>query len=130
MPYLCNYFINIMKQAAQETNTFAPVTFTQGAVNELKKLIDQQELAEEQGLRVGVKGGGCSGMSYVLGFDQKQDGDQEFEHEGMRIFMHKSHALYLMGMEIDFQDGLNARGFTFKNPNATNTCGCGSSFAV
>lgn len=114
---------------AVETNA-APVSFTTGAVKELHKLKDQQELGDDFGLRIGVEGGGCSGMSYVLGFDQKKDGDQEFNIEGIRVFMHKAHGLYLAGMQIDFQDGLNARGFTFNNPNAASTCGCGSSFSV
>ncbi|HWD90450.1 MAG TPA: iron-sulfur cluster assembly accessory protein [Mucilaginibacter sp.] len=108
----------------------APVSFTEGAVKELMKLKEQQEIGEEFGLRVGVEGGGCSGMSYVLGFDQKKDGDQEYDIEGIRVLMHKAHGLYLVGMVVDFQDGLNARGFTFNNPNASSTCGCGSSFSV
>jgi len=108
----------------------APVTFTQGAVKELFKLKDQQEIGDDFGLRIGVEGGGCSGMSYVLGFDQKKEGDQEFLIDGLTVFMHKAHGLYLMGMQIDFQDGLNARGFTFNNPNAASTCGCGTSFSV
>jgi iron-sulfur cluster assembly protein len=108
----------------------APVSFTEGAVKELKKLKDQQEMNDDFGLRVGVEGGGCSGMTYILGFDQKKDGDQEYEIEGIRVFMHKAHGLYLVGMQIDFQDGLNARGFTFNNPNAASTCGCGTSFSV
>jgi iron-sulfur cluster assembly protein len=108
----------------------APVTFTQGAVNEMLKLKDQQELSDEFGLRVGVEGGGCSGMTYVLGFDQKKEGDQEYFIDGVKVFMHKAHGLYLAGMQIDFQDGLNARGFTFNNPNAASTCGCGTSFSV
>jgi iron-sulfur cluster assembly protein len=108
----------------------APVTFTEGAVKELNKLKYQQELNDDFGLRVGVEGGGCSGMSYVLGFDQKKDGDQEFMINGIKVYMHKAHGLYLAGMQIDFQDGLNARGFTFNNPNAASTCGCGTSFAV
>ena len=108
----------------------APVTFTQGAVKELLKLKDQQELGEDFGLRVGVEGGGCSGMNYVLGFDQKKDGDQEYLINDIRVFMNKAHGLYLVGMEINFQDGLNARGFTFNNPNAASTCGCGTSFSV
>lgn len=110
--------------------TFAPVTFTEGAIRELTKLRDQQEIADDFGLRVGVEGGGCSGMSYVLGFDQKKDGDQEFFIDGIKVFMHKAHQMYLFGMQIDWQDGLNARGFTFNNPNATSSCGCGSSFSV
>ena len=108
----------------------APVTLTEGAVKELKKLRDQQEISDDFGLRIGVEGGGCSGMSYVLGFDQWKDGDKEYENEGIRIFMHKAHGLYLAGMQIAFQDGLNARGFTFNNPNAASTCGCGTSFSV
>jgi len=114
-----------------ETMTSAlPVSFTEGAKKELHKLKSQQELSDEFGLRIGVEGGGCAGMNYVLGFDQKKDGDQEFDVEGIRVFMHKAHGLYLAGMEIDFQNGLNARGFTFNNPNAAKTCGCGTSFSV
>ena len=108
----------------------APVTFTPGAVKEMLKLKDQQELNDDFGLRVGVEGGGCSGMNYILGFDQKKDGDQEYFIDGVKVFMHKAHGLYLAGMQIDFQDGLNARGFTFNNPNAASTCGCGTSFSV
>jgi iron-sulfur cluster assembly protein len=108
----------------------APVSFTEGAVKELKKLIDQQEISSELGLRVGVEGGGCSGMNYILGFDQKKEGDKEYFIGDIKVYMHKAHGLYLVGMQIDFQDGLNARGFTFNNPNAASTCGCGSSFSV
>jgi iron-sulfur cluster assembly protein len=108
----------------------SPVTFTEGAVKELLKLRDQQEVGDDFGLRVGVEGGGCSGMNYVLGFDQKKDGDQEYLIDDIRVFMNKAHGLYLVGMQINFQDGLNARGFTFSNPNAASTCGCGTSFSV
>jgi iron-sulfur cluster assembly protein len=113
-----------------KTAAFTPVTLTEKAVTEVKKIISEKELGPEYGLRIGVNGGGCSGMSYALGFDKKQDNDQEFEIEDVKVFMNKSHGLYLLGMEVDFQDGLNARGFTFSNPNATSTCGCGSSFGV
>ena len=108
----------------------APVTLTEGAKKEIIKLISQQELGEDYGLRLGVEGGGCSGMSYVLGFDQKKEGDQEYLIDDIKVFMHKAHGLYLIGMQVDFQDGLNARGFTFSNPNASSTCGCGTSFSV
>jgi len=81
-------------------------------------------------LRVGVKGGGCSGLSYVLGFDDKKDTDAVYEFEGVSFVMEKAHELYLYGMQIDWENGLNNRGFAFKNPNASATCGCGSSFAV
>lgn len=114
---------------AVETQT-APVTLTEGAVKELKKLIDQQELGDEFGLRIGVQGGGCAGMNYILGFDQQKDGDQEYLIDGIKVFMHRAHGLYLAGMEIDFQNGLNARGFVFNNPNASSTCGCGTSFSA
>jgi len=107
-----------------------PVTLTAGAVAELKRLMSEPAFDSSQYLRVGVKGGGCSGMTYVLGFDQKQDGDESFEIEGIRCIMTKAHEIYLYGMEIDFQGGLNTRGFTFSNPNASKTCGCGTSFAV
>jgi iron-sulfur cluster assembly protein len=108
----------------------APVSLTDGAKKEIIKLIQQQELGHDYGLRLGVEGGGCAGMNYVLGFDQKKEGDQEYMIDGIPVFMHKAHGLYLAGMEVDFQDGLNARGFTFSNPNASSTCGCGTSFSV
>jgi iron-sulfur cluster assembly protein len=114
----------------QMTAISAPVTFTEGAIKELRKLKDQQELGDNFGLRIGVEGGGCAGMNYILGFDMKKDGDQEYDVEGLRVFMVPAHGLYLGGMEIDFQNDLNARGFTFNNPNAAKTCGCGTSFGV
>jgi len=110
--------------------TAAPLTLTEGALKELKKLRDQQELSDTFGLRVGVEGGGCAGMNYILGFDQKKEGDSEFLIDDIRLFMNKAHGMYLAGMEIDFQQGLNARGFTFNNPNASKTCGCGTSFSA
>ncbi|RKD12504.1 [Fe-S]-binding protein [Pelobium manganitolerans] len=112
------------------TETVAPVTLTEGAKKEIKKLMSQQELDASFGLRLGVQGGGCSGMSYVLGFDQIKEGDSQYEIDGIKVFMHKAHGLYLAGMEVDFQQGLNARGFVFNNPNASSTCGCGTSFSV
>lgn len=113
-----------------ETTIQAPVSFTEGAIAELKRLISEPDFDAENVLRVGVKGGGCSGMSYVLGFDKKTDKDNEYYFEGLRFVMEKAHEIYLFGMQIDWQGGLNSRGFTFKNPNASTTCGCGTSFAV
>lgn len=107
-----------------------PVTLTEGAIKELNKLMSEPGFDTTQKLRIGVKGGGCSGMTYVLGFDKKEEGDEEFEIDGISCIMTRAHELYLMGMEIDFQGGLNTRGFTFTNPNASKTCGCGTSFAV
>jgi iron-sulfur cluster assembly accessory protein len=108
----------------------APVTLTSGAVDEIRRLMSAPDFDQRQHLRVGVKGGGCSGMTYVLGFDEPTDKDSHFVIEGIPCIMENSHSIYLMGMEVDFQGGLNSRGFTFNNPNASKTCGCGTSFAV
>jgi len=113
-----------------ETITKAPIQLTTGAIQEIRRLINEPGFDASQSLRIGVKGGGCSGLSYILGFDMKKDGDQEYEYEGIPIIMEKAHELYLFGMQIDWQGGLNNRGFTFNNPNASTTCGCGTSFAV
>jgi len=107
-----------------------PISLTQGALNQLRRIYSEQNLSEDHGLRIGVKGGGCSGFSYVLGFDVQKDKDEVYELDGFRIFMEKSHAIYLLGMEVDWIDGLNNRGFTFSNPNAKETCGCGTSFSA
>lgn len=113
-----------------EAHTIAttPVTFTSGAIQELKRLMETE--AQKPFLRVGVKGGGCSGMTYVLEFDDRQEGDMDFIVEGIPVIMNKAHEMYLFGMQVEFEGGLNSRGFTFKNPNASSTCGCGTSFAV
>lgn len=108
----------------------APVSFTANAVLELKKLMQASDFVAGQVLRVGVKGGGCSGMSYILAFDEAQADDDHFMVDDIPCVMKPAHALYLMGMEIDWGTGLDARGFLFTNPNASKTCGCGSSFAV
>jgi len=113
-----------------ETITATPVTFTESAIHEIQRLMNEENFDATQQLRVGVKGGGCSGMTYVLGFDVPQENDVVYEFEGISFIMNKSHELYLYGMEIDWQGGLNSRGFTFSNPNASKTCGCGTSFAV
>jgi iron-sulfur cluster assembly protein len=113
-----------------ETMTSSPVKLTDGAVNEVKRLMSEPGFEEGRYLRVGVKGGGCSGLSYVLGFDAKEEDDDQYEIEGIPVIMKTAHGIYLFGMEVDFEDGLNARGFVFNNPNASSTCGCGSSFAV
>ena len=106
-----------------------PVSFTMRAIDELKRLMNE-DAAAGKNLRVGVKGGGCSGMTYVLEFDEKKPNDEVFALNGITCLMDRGHELYLAGMEIDWEGGLNSRGFTFKNPNASNTCGCGTSFAV
>ncbi len=108
----------------------APVQFTQSAVNEIRRLMGEPGFDPALVLRVGVKGGGCSGMTYVLAFDQATEKDEHFRVEDIPCVMERSHGIYLAGMEIDWQGGLNDRGFVFNNPNASKTCGCGTSFAV
>jgi iron-sulfur cluster assembly protein len=115
---------------AEKISTQSPVTFTSGALEQLRKIFAEQSLSDEHGLRIGVKGGGCSGFSYVLGFDVRKEKDEVFEIGGFKVFMEKAHGIYLLGMEIDWVDGLNNRGFTFSNPNAKSTCGCGTSFSA
>ena len=107
-----------------------PVSLTQGALRELKRIRNEQGIPENYGLRIGVKGGGCSGFSYILGFDEAKEGDESFFIDGIKVLMQKAHAIYLLGMEIDWVDGLNNRGFSFINPNAKETCGCGTSFSA
>lgn len=108
----------------------SPISLTSKANSEILKIMATKEIPEDYSLRVGVRGGGCSGMSYILGFDRQREQDLEFEVDGIAVVMDKRHGLYLMGTTLDYHDGLDARGFTFENPNATATCGCGSSFAA
>ena len=110
----------------------APVALTELAAKEIKKIIAEQELdAEKVRLRVGVKGGGCSGFSYLLDLTESQkETDEVFEQHGVKIICDPRSMLYLGGVTIDFKDEIMGRGFVFNNPNATSTCGCGSSFAV
>ena len=110
--------------------SIAPISFTDSAKKQLAIIQEEQSLGDDYGVRVGVKGGGCSGFSYVLGFDEKKESDNEFEISGVKVYMDKAHALYLIGVEIDWENGLNNRGFVFNNPNAEETCGCGDSFSV
>ena len=112
------------------TQTQAPIRLSARAAEEIAKIMDTKQIPEGYGLRVGVRGGGCSGMSYLLGFDKKREHDLEFEVEGVTVYLDRRQGLYLMGTTVDYHDGLNARGFTFENPNATQTCGCGSSFSA
>ena len=113
-----------------ENITTSPVSFTTSALVEIKRLLNEEGRDTNKFLRVGVKGGGCTGMTYVLAFENRTEKDEQFEMEGISFIMEKAHGIYLMGMEIDWNGGLNSRGFTFNNPNASKTCGCGTSFAV
>lgn len=107
------------------------IAVTERAVKEIRRIIDEQNLPEGTALRVGVKGGGCSGFSYTLGFDdQVSEVDQVNEVEGIRVVCDPKSFLYLSGTEVDFEESLMGRGFRFGNPNADKTCGCGESFSV
>lgn len=108
----------------------APIKITESALKQLRRIKEEQSVKDSNGLRVGVKGGGCSGFSYILGFDAQKEEDEVFEIGGLQVFMNKAHGLYLMGIEIDWVEGLNNRGFSFNNPNASETCGCGTSFSA
>jgi iron-sulfur cluster assembly accessory protein len=105
------------------------ITMTPTAASEVKRLLEKEN-KPELGLRVGVRAGGCSGMSYMLGFDTQQEGDQIQELEGIRLFVDPKSSEYLNGTQLDYSDGLQGKGFTFSNPNATRSCGCGESFSV
>ncbi len=107
-----------------------PVILTPRAAKQIAKIREEEKLDKELYLRVAVEGGGCSGLSYKLGFDIRTDEDQLFNSEGLEIIIDPNHLMYLNGIVIDYPDGLDARGFTFDNPNASESCGCGSSFAV
>ncbi len=107
-----------------------PIKLTEAAIKQLARIRQEQNIPDEFGLRVGVKGGGCSGFSYMLGFDKQKENDVEHTISGIRVFMEKGHGLYLLGMEIDWREGLDNRGFSFDNPNASETCGCGTSFSA
>lgn len=112
------------------TSVISPVSFTEAAIQELVRLLAAPDSDPVQKLRIGVKGGGCSGLSYVLGFDVQEADDEEYNIADIPVIMKKAHAMYLAGMQIDYTSGLNARGFIFNNPNASSSCGCGTSFAV
>ncbi|MFQ5447226.1 MAG: HesB/IscA family protein [Saprospiraceae bacterium] len=115
---------------AATTDKIQPISLTDGAVSQLKHIIAEQKIPEGHFLRVGVKGGGCSGFSYVLGFDVPTEHDEVYEINGIKVLLEKAHAIYLLGMEIDWVEGLENRGFSFNNPNAKSTCGCGTSFSA
>ncbi|MBT0811265.1 iron-sulfur cluster assembly accessory protein [Litoribacter ruber] len=94
-----------------------PIKITEPAQAEIRNIMANKNIPAEYCLRVGVKGGGCGGMAYALGFDKQKDGDEKFEVEGIPVLMEKKHMMFLMGMHIDFFDGNDARGFTFTNPD-------------
>ena len=106
------------------------IQVTEKAVSQIKKIMTQENDPELH-LRIGVKGGGCSGLSYFMSLDKtRRPDDKVIEKDGVEILMDSKSALYLEGTEIDYQDSLMGSGFVFNNPNATRTCGCGESFSM
>jgi iron-sulfur cluster assembly protein len=109
----------------------AEIKVSEKAAKEIRRIMSENKIPEDYGLRVGVKGGGCSGLTYSLGFNaDSREGDTIITQEGTKLFVDGKSLFYLTGTELDFSDGLNGKGFVFNNPNATKTCGCGESFSA
>jgi iron-sulfur cluster assembly protein len=126
---------NLMDTGLQNAEDFdpetaRPIVLTERAARQVQKIVEQEGLESGLYLRVAVEGGGCSGLSYKLGLDHRSDEDRVYASYGVEIIVKEEHLMYLEGISIDYPDGLDARGFVFDNPNATDNCGCGESFAV
>ncbi|MCB0281001.1 MAG: iron-sulfur cluster insertion protein ErpA [Calditrichae bacterium] len=106
------------------------ISVSNKAIGKIKEIL-QSEQKESSFIRVGIKGGGCSGFTYLLDIeDQQKESDQLFDFDGVKLVIDSKSVIYLAGTELDYTDGLNGAGFIFNNPNAVKTCGCGNSFAV
>ncbi len=112
------------------TESQDPIKLTDTAAAKIKELLAGQENAEEQALRVAVRGGGCSGFQYALAFDAPKADDHRFEDQGVAVVVDKTSMQFVFGSEVDWVDGLQGAGFSVNNPNVTAACGCGSSFQV
>jgi len=128
-----------MSAVAENQETSAPATqddsqemvkLTTRAAEKVKAIRAEEKIEENFGLRLKVMGGGCSGFSYDLFFDQPQEVDQTFESQGIRLLCDQMSLMYLAGTEIDYVESVQGSGFKFTNPNVKSTCGCGSSFSV
>lgn len=123
IPYLCYHICGIQP--------FSMITVNDSAREQVSKLLAEDGRPAGSFVRVGVKGGGCSGLMYELAFDHEmRDGDQAFENNGVKVVVDKKSYLYLVGTELRYSGGLNGKGFEFHNPNANRTCGCGESFSL
>lgn len=105
------------------------LTLTTAAQDQVRRLLAEDD-KQGLGLRLGIKGGGCSGLTYVLDFTELRDGDTTLDFDGFQVFLDRKSTIYLSGITLDHQSGLTGRGFVFSNPAATNTCGCGESFSL
>ncbi len=112
------------------TETTDPIKLTDTAASKVKELLDGQQDAGEQALRVAVRGGGCSGFQYALAFDAPKEDDHRFTDKGVPVVVDKASMQFVFGSEVDWVDGLQGAGFSVNNPNVTAACGCGSSFQV
>ena len=106
------------------------VTLTTAAQEQVRVLLAEEEDTNGVGLRLGIQGGGCSGLSYVLELSEKDDKDTVLDFEGFQVYLDPKSTIYLSGITLDFQAGLQGKGFVFHNPMAANTCGCGESFSL
>ncbi len=107
------------------------IRLTERAARQVLKIKAENNLPESSALRIGVKGGGCSGLSYVLGFDaETKPTDLHFEQHGVKMTVDPKSMFFLSGTQLDYEDGLNGKGFVFNNPKAVRTCGCGNSFSA
>ena len=117
--------------SSETVDTSSSIVITEKAAKQVLQIMEENKIPNNYSLRIAVKGGGCSGFTYNLGFDgEEKDGDTLFKEKGLNIVVDGKSLFYLMGMELDFSDGLNGKGFIFNNPNANKTCGCGESFGV
>ncbi|WP_441000819.1 HesB/IscA family protein [Fodinibius sp. SL11] len=119
-----------MQESADVEFSGPAVQLTERAADQVRHIRKDEDLDDDLCLRVAVEGGGCSGLSYKLGFDFESEEDEIIISQGIKIIVDPKHMMYLKGISVDYPDGLDARGFTFDNPNASETCGCGSSFAT
>lgn len=118
-----------MEQVQDQNPTI--IDITPKALEEIRRIFTSQTDNAKSGLRVGVVGGGCSGLSYKIDFDNRKEKDHVLSFgDGLEVYVDVKSAIYLKGVQLDYQDGLKGKGFVFQNPNATNTCGCGESFSV
>lgn len=117
-----------MNESIQTSNV---IDITEKAVKQIIRIKEENDISADHGLRISIKGGGCSGFSYQLGFDnQYNENDTVVEKDGIKLFIDGKSLFYINGTKLDFSDGLDGRGFMFENPNAVKTCGCGESFGV
>jgi iron-sulfur cluster assembly protein len=106
------------------------ISITDKALDQIKAISHAENADGTRGLRLAVTGGGCSGLSYKIEFSEKKDKDNILDFNGIKILIDPKSVIYLKGIVLDFKDGLNGKGFSFDNPNAKNTCGCGESFSL